>query len=78
MLFDPLEEQFDLPARLVQRTDSACRQHELVGEEDERFGSFGILETDAAQMIRVMPLAVVAIESDGLVADDPGAATGAE
>ena len=50
MLVDPLEEQFDLPARLVERTDGACRQDELVGEEDERRGGFGILETDA-QMI---------------------------
>jgi len=74
VLFDPLEEQLDLPARLVERTDGACRQDELVGEKDERLGGFGILETDAAQMIGVMPLAVVAIESDGLVTDDPGAA----
>ena len=50
------------------------RQDELIGEEDERLGGFGILEPDAAQMIGVMPVAVVAIEGDGLVADDPGAA----
>ena len=66
MLLDPLEEQFDLPARLVQRADGCGRQREVVGEVHQCLAGLGILEADAAQMVRIVPAAVIAVERDGL------------
>ena len=37
VLLDPLEEQLDLPARLVQRANGHRRRTERVGGEDKRF-----------------------------------------
>lgn len=48
MLFDPFEEQFDLPATSVQLSNRQSWQGEIVGQEDERLVSFGILESNAA------------------------------
>src|SRR5207244_11113957 len=76
VLLDPFEEQFNLPARLVERANGCCRQCKLVAQEDQCPGAFGVPQTDATQLIGIMLLAVVAVESDGLVADDPGGAIG--
>src|SRR5438270_4301382 len=75
VLLDPLEEQLNLPARLVERADGGCRQSKLVAQEHQRLGAFGIPQPDATQMIGIMLLAIVPIEGDGRVADDPGGAT---
>ena len=76
MLLDPLEEQFDLPARLVERTDGGSRQGKVVGQEDERLVGLGVFEADAAQMDRVVAAAVVTDQRDGLVAEDAGRSVG--
>jgi hypothetical protein len=47
MLFDPLEEQLDLPTALVDLGDSEGRQREFVGQEDESSVQFGVVESDA-------------------------------
>src|SRR5207245_3497857 len=65
-----------VPARLVERANGCCRQCKLVAQEDQCPGAFGVPQTDATQLIGIMLLAVVAVESDGLVADDPGGAIG--
>ena len=52
MLLDPFEEQFDLPAALVERADRRGRQPELIGEEHQRFSRFGVPEADAPQVFR--------------------------
>src|SRR5882672_10023222 len=49
MLLDPFEKQLDLPAAAVQFGDRKRGQDEIVGQEDEGLGGFGILKTDAAQ-----------------------------
>jgi len=74
VLLDPLEEQFDLPAALVEGADGRGRQAEMVGEKDECFEGFGIVEADPAQMLGIALAGVVAIERDGLIADDAGRA----
>ena len=74
MLFDPLEEQFHLPSALVECADARGRQGHLIREEDERLAGLGILETDAAQVVGVVLLGVVAIQRDDLVADQAGTA----
>src|SRR5712691_6500903 len=54
MLLDPLEEQLDLPAALVEGADGGRWQGELVGKEHQRLARFCILEADAPQMLRVI------------------------
>ncbi len=44
MRLDPLEEQLDLPAALVERTDRQGRELEMVGQKHQRLGCFGVLE----------------------------------
>ena len=74
MLLDPLEEQLDLPAALVERADGGRRQGELVGQEHQRLARFGVLEADAPQMLRVIAAGGLTVQGDGLVADDAGRA----
>ena len=54
MLLDPLEEQLDLPAALVERTERQGRELEMVGQKHQGLGCFGVLESDAAQVLRIM------------------------
>src|SRR5258707_12234729 len=49
MLLDPFEKELDLPAAAVQFGDRKRGQDEIVGQEDEGLGGFGVLKTDAAQ-----------------------------
>ena len=79
----PPEEQFDLPAALVERADGQCRQGHLVGEEDECLPGLRIFEADAArvaacafvlQVIGKALLRVKATERDSLIAHQTGAA----
>ena len=54
MLFDPFEEQFDLPATAIKLGDGQSRQVEVVGQKDQIFVVFDIVELDAAQVLRVI------------------------
>lgn len=74
VLLDPLEEQLDLPAALVERGDRQRRQRRVVGQEHQRLARLRIPEADAPQMFRVVLRRVEAIEHDALVADHAGAA----
>src|SRR2546425_5160957 len=53
MLLDPPEEEFHLPARLVDLGDRKCRQHEVVSEKLQALVGFGIVETHAPQGVRI-------------------------
>jgi len=46
VLFDPLEEQFDLPATFVNGWDIMCRQIEVICQEDKALSYLGIKEAD--------------------------------
>ena len=46
MLFDPLEEQFDLPALTIQLADCERGKRGIVGEKDQGL-ALGVLEADA-------------------------------
>lgn len=52
MLFDPLEEQLDLPTAAIQLSDGARRQVGIVCQEDQRL-ALGILDADSTQGRRV-------------------------
>src|SRR5712692_9395174 len=74
MLLDPFEKELDLPAAAVQFGDRKRGQGEIVGQEDEGLGGFGILKTDAAQRGLEALVRVEAREDDTLVADQAGLA----
>src|SRR6202049_2951774 len=76
MLLDPLEEQLDLPAALVEGANRGGRQGEVVGEEDQGLGRLGVVEADTPQMVGIMLAGIVTIERDGLIADDAGRTVG--
>src|SRR3990167_4941426 len=76
MLLDPLEELCHLAAVLVELADGGCRQRKVVGEKHQCLAGLEFFEADAAQMLRIVMSGIEAIECDGLVADDAGAAIG--
>ena len=47
VLLDPLEEQLDLPAALVQGCNRQRRQRRVVGQEYQRLARLGVLEANA-------------------------------
>src|SRR6266403_829915 len=53
MLFDPFEEQFHLPTRLVDLRDCECRESEIVSQKLEALSRLHIEVADAAQWIWV-------------------------
>src|SRR5260370_5243966 len=74
MLLDPFEKEFHLPAAAVQFGDGERGQDEIVGQEYEGLGCFGILEADAAQRGLEALVRVEAREDDTLDADQAGLA----
>ena len=74
MLLDPLAEQFELPAVLVERADSGARQCDLVGEEDERLVGIGVFESNPAQMRGVAQPRIETVGRNSLIASNDDAA----
>jgi len=72
VLFDPLEEEFDLPAALVDRGNRKSGEIEVVCKKDQLFSGFRIEITDTAQPPGKVPLALFGLEADGLVAPQAG------
>src|SRR5680860_1323350 len=70
MLFDPLEEQLDLPAAAIEISNSLRGPFEVVVQQDQRLASI-VLEANAAQWGRIMLVRVAPAERAELVADDP-------
>lgn len=68
VLLDPLEEQFDLPAPFVDGRDDLRGQIEVIGQKDQTLTGLGIEEANTPEFPRVVPLAFVSAQSDGLVA----------
>ncbi len=72
MLLDPLEEQFHLPATLVQFGNGERQQLRIVGQKHQFLVAFQIFITDAPQRVRVFVATVGATQLDGLIADHAG------
>lgn len=68
VLFDPLEKQFDLPARLVDSRYSRCRQLEVVGKKCQRLVLFFIVIPDKPQLFGVFGLCQWSLQRNALVA----------
>lgn len=75
-MFDQLEEQFDMPAAFVAGPNGEGRELEVVGEEHQGFGGCGVLESDAAQVVRIVLSGRASMERGGLVANQAGPAVG--
>jgi len=74
MLFDPFEEELDLPSAFVQLCDGQSRQDEVVGKEYKAFACFGVVEFDSPDFIRVILSGVESCEDARLIAYQAGSA----
>lgn len=72
VLFDPLKEEFNLPAALVDRGNGKSGEIEVVCKKDQPFPGFRIEITDTAQPLGIVPLPFFGSKSDGLVAPQAG------
>ena len=54
VLLDPLEEQFHLPALLVEFGDGCCGEREIVGEEHQWTAIGHRFDLDTAQLVRIV------------------------
>lgn len=68
MLFDPFEEQLDLPAATIELSEGQRGQIEVVGQKDPLLVVFGIVEFDAAQVLRVILSGFGYSQYDSLIA----------
>jgi len=68
VLFDPAEEQFDLPAELIEQGDGQCGQGEVVRQERQVTIVVPVVETDATESFRESGVGIKAGEFDGLIA----------
>jgi hypothetical protein len=68
VLFDPAEEQLDLPAKLVEHGDGQCGQKKVVRQEREVAVILPVIESDAAKILGVFCVRGEAGQSDRLVA----------
>ncbi len=71
MLFDPFEEQFDLPTAAIKIGNALSRQVEMIGQEDQLL-AIGISDADASDRCWEMLLRIKPGQSTQLVADDAG------
>ena len=67
MLFDPFEEQLDLPATAIKSSDGDRRFDHVVGHEGQLFVGIRIDEADASQRIGILLLGVKTGQDNGLV-----------
>ena len=74
MLFDPLEEEFHLPAAPIELRDDFRREVEIVGQKGETLVPGCIVEADAAELFWIILPAVKANQSNDLVALHAGRA----
>ena len=71
ILFDPLKEEFDLPATLVDRRNSQSRQVEMVGQKAKALTRFRINITDTSKRLRIVDLSLSGAQADDLIAAQP-------
>ena len=71
VLLEPFEEQFNLPALLVELGDQQSSQREVIGQKDQVTGVLSIVEAYPAQFVWIVFSGVEAGERDGLVTAQP-------
>ena len=70
VLFDPFEEQFDLPTLLVKRGNDDGGQCKIVCQEYEPLSSLRIAKANTPQMLRIVPPGIEPVERDALIGAD--------
>ena len=68
VLFDPFEEQFDLPAAFVNGSDGLYWQIEVICQEDQALSSLSIKEADPSEFFRVVSFTFISAQPNGLIA----------
>jgi hypothetical protein len=76
VLFDPFEEQLDLPAAAVEVRDGFRVQLEVVGQEDQSLVVVGVVKRNPAQMRRITLPRIERLQHDRLVAACSGRLVG--
>jgi len=71
MLFDPLEEQLDLPATAVKIADCLCFDLEVVGQKDLRLASLRVFQANSSHRPGVALSRIEPGQHNFLVADQP-------
>ena len=72
VLLDPFEEEFDLPATLVDCRDGHCREFKVIGQEYQSLAGIGVEVTDTSEFFRVVDLSLPRTQADDLIAAQPG------
>jgi len=67
VLFDPLDEDLDLPAGFVDLRDHDREDLEVVGDEDQPFSGFRIQKAYSAQVAMVEVFGFRSVETDCLI-----------
>ena len=76
VLFDPLEEEFDLPAVFVESCDGGGRQTGVVGQEDQRFFGAGVRKPNTSNVFGIVLTGVEALEHHALIGNHRSASIG--
>lgn len=72
MLFEPFEEQFNLPAAAIQLGEGQSRDGEVVGQKDQHLAGLGIAVADAADWGGIIGLGLQSSGHHGLVKAQAG------
>ena len=72
VLFDPFEEQLDVPTAFVDCGDGLRRQVKAVGDEVESLGCLGVEVSDSTNALWIEVLSPTSVEADELVAEHGG------
>ena len=65
VLFDPFEEQLDLPPAFVDERNSQCWETEVVGQKNQTLTGFRIDEAYSPKLPRVFPFGSVVDRGNG-------------
>lgn len=69
VLFDPFEEQLDLPTTFVDSGDGLSRQVKAIGDKVESLGCLGVEVSDSTNALWIEVLGPTSVETDELVAE---------
>ncbi len=72
MLFDPFEEEFDLPAATIELGNGQSWHGEVVGQEDQRLARFWVAIADATHGDGIIMLGVKSGQHHGLIETQAG------
>ena len=76
VLFDPLEEEFDLPAVFVEGCDGGGRQTGVVGQKDQSLACGGVGKPNAPNVFGIVLDGVEALERHALIGNHPSVSIG--